>query len=812
MTGGRPPQRRWRAERTKKDKENREENMPKDHGIGASTKRREDVRFLTGKGRYTDDISLPGQAYVYFLRSDVAHGRLNKVDTSVAQNMPGVVRIFTGADFEGVGGIPCGWQVTDRHGNPMQEPPHPVLAQGKVRHVGDPIAAIVAETAAQARNAAEAIELDIEELPAVVDMAAALSDGSAKVHDELDNNLCYDWVFGSDDAAMEAAFSSAAHVTTLELVNNRLVANPMEPRVAVGDYNSTNDESTLYTTSQNPHVIRLLMGAFVLGIPEHKLRVIAPDVGGGFGSKIFHYAEEAFCTFAAKAIGRPVKWTSSRSEAFITDAHGRDHVTKIELAMDADNNFTGLRPHTMANMGAYLSTFAPSVPTYLHGTLMAGNYKTPAIQVNVKAVFTNTVPVDAYRGAGRPEATFQLERVVDKAAREVGADPVALRRQNFVTSFPYETPVAVAYDTGDYNATMDKLMEMVDRDGFEARAAESAKAGKLRGFGVNTYIEACGIAPSALVGQLGARAGLYESATVRVNATGGLVVMTGSHSHGQGHETAFPQVVADMIGIPENMVEIVHGDTANTPMGMGTYGSRSLAVGGSAIVRATEKIINKAKKIAAHLMEASEGDIELKDGQFTVAGTDKSVAWGDVTLAAYVPHNYPLEELEPGLEETAFYDPSNFTYPAGAYACEVEVDPETGKVTVCSFAAADDFGNVVNPMIVAGQVHGGLAQGIGQALLEGVSYDENGQLLSASYMDYAMPRADDLPSFAVDHSCVTPCTHNPLGVKGCGEAGAIGSPPAVVNAVVDALQRGGHNVTHIDMPLSPARVWQAMNG
>ena len=811
MTGDRPPQRRWRAERTEKEKENREESMPKDHGIGASTKRREDVRFLTGKGRYTDDISLPGQAYVYFLRSDVAHGRLNKVDTSVAQNMPGVVRIFTGADFEGVGGIPCGWQVTDRHGNPMQEPPHPVLAQGKVRHVGDPIAAVVAETAAQARNAAEAIELDIEELPAVVDMAGALSDGSAKVHDELDNNLCYDWVFGSDDAAMEAAFSSAAHVTTLELVNNRLVANPMEPRVAVGDYNSTNDESTLYTTSQNPHVIRLLMGAFVLGIPEHKLRVIAPDVGGGFGSKIFHYAEEAFCTFAAKAIGRPVKWTASRSEAFITDAHGRDHVTKIELAMDADNNFTGLRTHTMANMGAYLSTFAPSVPTYLHGTLMAGNYKTPAIQVNVKAVFTNTVPVDAYRGAGRPEATFQLERVVDKAAREVGADPVALRRQNFVTSFPYETPVAVAYDTGDYNATMDKLMEMVDRDGFEARAAESAKAGKLRGFGVNTYIEACGIAPSALVGQLGARAGLYESATVRVNATGGLVVMTGSHSHGQGHETAFPQVVADMIGIPENMVEVVHGDTANTPMGMGTYGSRSLAVGGSAIVRATEKIINKAKKIAAHLMEASEGDIELKDGQFTVAGTDKSVAWGDVTLAAYVPHNYPLEELEPGLEETAFYDPSNFTYPAGAYACEVEVDPETGKVTVCSFAAADDFGNVVNPMIVEGQVHGGLAQGIGQALLEGVSYDENGQLLSASYMDYAMPRADDLPSFAVDHSCVTPCTHNPLGVKGCGEAGAIGSPPAVVNAVVDALQRGGHNVTHIDMPLSPARVWQAMN-
>ncbi|PIV72857.1 MAG: carbon monoxide dehydrogenase [Rhodobacteraceae bacterium CG17_big_fil_post_rev_8_21_14_2_50_65_11] len=785
--------------------------MPKDHGIGARNKRREDVRFLTGTGNYTDDINLAGQAYVHFLRSDVAHGRIKRLDTSVALEMPGVVRIFTGADFEGVGGIPCGWQVTDRHGNPMQEPAHPVLAQGKVRHVGDAIAAVVAETPAQARNAAEAIELEMEDLPAVVDMKAALADGAPKVHDDLDSNLCYDWTFGSDDATVQAAFDSAAHVTTLDLVNQRLVANPMEPRVAVGDYNRASDESTLYTTSQNPHVIRLLMGAFVLGIPEHKLRVVAPDVGGGFGSKIFHYAEEAFCTFAAKALKRPVKWTASRSEAFITDAHGRDHVTTIELALDADNNFTGVRTHTMANMGAYLSTFAPSVPTYLHGTLMAGNYKTPAIQVNVKAVFTTTVPVDAYRGAGRPEATYQLERVIDKAARELGADPIALRRQNFITEFPYETPVAVAYDTGDYTATMDKLLEMVDRDGFEARAAESARAGKLRGFGVNCYIEACGIAPSALVGQLGARAGLYESATVRVNATGGLVVMTGSHSHGQGHETAFPQVIAEMIGIDENMVEIVHGDTAKVPMGMGTYGSRSLAVGGSAMVRATEKIINKAKKIAAHLMEASEGDIELKDGQFSVAGTDKSVAWGDVTLAAYVPHNYPIEEIEPGLEETAFYDPSNFTYPAGAYACEVEVDPETGKVEICSFAAADDFGNVVNPMIVEGQVHGGLAQGIGQALLEAAVYDADGQLLSASYMDYAMPRADDLPNFKVDHSCQTPCTHNPLGVKGCGEAGAIGSPPAVVNAVVDALQRGGHDVTHIDMPLTPGRVWQAIN-
>ncbi len=790
--------------------------MPKDHGIGASPKRREDIRFLTGAGNYTDDINIHGQAYVYFLRSDVAHGTINNIDTSAADGMPGVVRIFTGADFEGIGGLPCGWCVTDKHGQPMKEPAHPVLAQGKVRHVGDPIAAIVADSLEEARNAAEAIDLDITELPAVVDMKAALAEGAPKVHDDLADNLCYDWGFVEENkAAVDQAIADAAHVTTLELVNNRLVANPMEPRVAVGDYSRGTGDSTLYTTSQNPHVIRLLMGAFVLGIPEHKLRVVAPDVGGGFGTKIFHYAEEAFCTFAAKACNRPVKWTSSRSEAFMSDAHGRDHVTKIELALDENNNFTALRCETYANMGAYLSTFAPSVPTWLHGTLLAGNYKTPLVYTNVKAVFTTTVPVDAYRGAGRPEATFQVERVIDKAARELGVDPVELRRQNFITEFPYQTPVAVEYDTGDYHATMDKMLELIDREGFEARRKESESRGKLRGLGINCFIEACGIAPSNLVGQLGARAGLYESATVRVNATGGLVVMTGSHSHGQGHETAFPQVIADMIGIDESMIEIVHGDTNNAPMGMGTYGSRSLAVGGSAMVRATEKIINKAKKIASHLLEASEADIELKDGSFSVAGTDKSVAWGDVTLAAYVPHNYPLEDLEPGLEETAFYDPSNFTYPAGAYGCEVEVDPDTGEVSILKFVSADDFGNVVNPMIVEGQVQGGIAQGIGQALLENCSYDENGQLLSASYMDYAMPRADNLPhmaSYVVDHSCQTPCTHNPLGVKGCGEAGAIGSPPTVINAIIDALQSGGHKVDHIDMPATPSRVWAAMHG
>ncbi len=787
--------------------------MPADGGIGAPTPRREDVRFLTGAGNYTDDINLNGQAYVHFLRSNVAHGTIKNIDASGAEALDGVLRVFTGADFAEVGGIPCGWQVTDKFGEPMQEPAHPVLAQNKVRHVGDPICAIVATSAELARDAAELIEVDIDELPAVMDMKAALDDGATKVHDDLSSNLCYDWGFVEENKdAVDEAIKNAAHVTTLELVNQRLVANPMEPRVAVGDYDRAGDNSTLYTTSQNPHVIRLLMGAFVLGVPEHKLTVIAPDVGGGFGSKIYHYAEEAFVTFAAKALNRPVKWTASRSEAFISDAQGRDHVTKIELALDADNNFTAIRTETYANMGAYLSTFAPCVPTWLHGTLMAGNYKTPVIYVNVKAVFTNTVPVDAYRGAGRPEATYQIERVIDKAARELSVDPIALRRQNFITEFPYATPVAVEYDTGDYVATMDKLEEIADIAGFDARRKESEAGGKLRGLGVNCYIEACGIAPSALVGALGARAGLYDAATVRVNATGSISVMVGAHSHGQGHETSFPQVVAEMLGIDASMVEIVHGDTSKVPFGMGTYGSRSLAVCGSAMVKATEKIIAKAKKIAAHLMEASDTDIELKDGQFNVAGTDKSVAWGDVTLAAYVPHNYPLEEIEPGLEETAFYDPANFTYPAGAYACEVEIDPETGKVSVERFSAADDFGNIINPMIVDGQVHGGLAQGIGQALLETCVYDDEGQLLTGSFMDYAMPRADDVPFYAVDHSCQTPCTHNPLGVKGCGEAGAIGSPPAVVNAVVDALRSGGHDITHIDMPVSPSRVWQAMQG
>jgi len=550
------------------------------------------------------------------------------------------------------------------------------------------------------------------------------------------------------------------------------------------------------------------MGAFVLHIPEARLRVVAPDVGGGFGSKIYHYPEEAIVTWAAGKLRRPVKWTAERSESFMSDAHGRDHVTHAELALDTEAKFLALKVATVANMGAYLSTFAPAIPTYLYGTLLAGTYTTPAVYCETKAVFTNTAPVDAYRGAGRPEATFVLERIVDLAADEIGMDPAELRRRNFIPkdAYPYQTPVALQYDSGDYGATLELALKAADYQGFEARRQEAMGRGKLRGLGIATYIEACGIAPSAVVGSLGARAGLYESAVVRVHPTGSVSVLTGTHSHGQGHETTFPQLVADTLGIPMENVEIVHGDTGKIPYGMGTYGSRSIAVGGTAIVKAMDKVIAKGRKIAAHLLEAAEADVEFKDGKFTVAGTDRSKTLGEVALTAYVPHNYPIDELEPGLDETAFYDPKNFTFPSGAYVAEIEIDLETGHVAVANFTASDDFGRIINPLIVAGQVHGGLAQGIGQALLEGCVYDKaSGQLVTGSYTDYTMPRADDLPSFSLSTN-VTLCTHNPLGVKGCGEAGAIGAPAAITNALVDALKPLG--VRHVDMPATPEKLWR----
>ena len=777
-------------------------------GIGAGVKRREDFKFLKGIGRYTDDINQSGQNYCYFVRSPLAHATINAVDTSAAEAAPGVVGVFSGQHFEEIGGLPCGWLVTGKNDQPMVEPKHPILASGKVRHVGDPVVAVVAETLQQAKDAAELVDIEYSELPAVVDMKQALEGGATPVHDEAADNMCFDWELG-DKAAVDAAFANAHHITKLDLVNNRLVPNAMEPRAAIGVYDMASEEHTLITTSQNPHVIRLLMGAFVLGIPEHKLRVWAPDVGGGFGSKIYHYAEEAFVTWASKQVGRPIKWVAERSESFVTDAHGRDHISHVELAFDTDGKATALKVDTLANMGAYLSTFAPCIPTWLHGTLLAGQYATPAIHCNVKAVFTNTVPVDAYRGAGRPEATFLLERIMSKAAAELGMDQAELREKNFIQpdQFPYQTPVAVVYDTGDYGASMDKAKELIDYAGFAQRKSQSESRGMLRGIGVASYIEACGIAPSSLVGSLGARAGLYEAATVRVNPTGSVSVMTGSHSHGQGHDTTFAQVVADKLGIPLDQVEIVHGDTAKVPFGMGTYGSRSLAVGGAAIVNAINKVIDKGRSIAAHLLEAAESDIEFADGAYKVKGTDKQKTFGEIALTAYVPHQYPIEQIEPGLEETAFYDPKNFTYPAGTYICEIEIDPATGQTRVERFVAADDFGNIVNPMIVEGQVHGGLVQGIGQAMLENAVYDENGQLVTGSFMDYCMPRADDVPSFEVATTC-TPCTHNPLGVKGCGEAGAIGAPPAVINAICNALAPYG--VDHIDMPATPEKIWRAI--
>jgi len=778
--------------------------------MGAAVRRKEDYRFITGDGNYVDDINRPNQVYAYIVRSPVAHARLASVDTAAALAVPGVVAVLTGADMaaDGIGGLPCGWGIHNKDGSPMAEPGHPPLAAEVVRYVGDQVAVVIAESKAIARDAGELVEVDYDELPAVAGLEAASADGAPLVWDEAPGNICYDWEIG-DQAATEAAFASAKQIASIDVVNNRLIANAMEPRSAIGEYDSGKDEHTLYTTSQNPHVIRLLMGAFVMGIPEHKLRVIAPDVGGGFGSKIFHYAEEAIVTWAAKKIKRPIKWTAERSESFISDAHGRDHVTHAEMAMDENGIFVGLRVSTRANLGAYLSTFGPSVPTYLYATLLAGTYKTPAIYAEVKGMFTNTVPVDAYRGAGRPEASYLLERLVDRAAKVAGLDPIEIRRRNFIQpdEFPYQTPVALEYDTGDYGAAVDKALELGDYDSFDKRKAESAGRGKLRGIGISTYIEACGLAPSNIAGALGARAGLYEAGTVRVNPTGSVTVLTGSHSHGQGHETTFAQLVTEALGVDFDLVEIVHGDTGKVPFGMGTYGSRSAAVGGVALVNALEKIRTKAKKIAAHLLEASEEDIEFKEGQLTVAGTDKAVAFSDVAMAAYVPHNYPLETLEPGLEETAFYDPKNFTFPAGCHICEVEIDPDTGVVDVVSFTAADDFGRVINPMIVEGQVHGGVAQGIGQALYEQCIYDESGQLMSGSLMDYCLPKADNIPDFSVTTS-VTPCTHNVLGVKGCGEAGAIGAPPAVINAVLNALAK--YEVDDIQMPATPERVWRAI--
>src|SRR5450755_4111135 len=774
--------------------------------VGQSIKRKEDFRFITGQGRYTDDFTKPGQTYAAFVRSPHPHARILKIDATPALAVPGVLAVLTGADLEadGVKGLICGWMIHSKDGSPMKAGLHPALALNKVRHVGDQLAVVIAETQGAAALGAEKVVVDYDVLPSVLAPQDAQEPGAPQLHDEAPRNLIYDWHLG-DEKKTKDAFAAAAHVVTLDIVNNRLVPNAMEPRAAIGEYDAGSGIFTLTTTSQNPHVARLVLSAFVQIAPEHKLRVIAPDVGGGFGSKIFIYPEETVCIWAAKKVGRPVRWTADRSESFLTDAHGRDHVSKASLALDANGKILALRVKTIANIGAYMSTFSSSVPTYLYATLLSGQYNIPAIYAEVMGVYTNTTPVDAYRGAGRPEASYLLERLLETAARQLNVDPAELRRKNFITQFPHQTPVIMAYDAGDFGASLDASMKAIDYAGFPARKAKAKAEGKLRGLGVSCYIEACGIAPSKAVGSLGAGVGLWESAEIRVNPVGTIEVLTGSHSHGQGHETTFAQLIAERLGIPISQVQIVHGDTDKVQFGMGTYGSRSIAVGGTAIVKAMEKVEAKAKKIASHLLEASEGDIVIENGEFKVTGTDKSIALPMVALAAYTAHNLP-DGMEPGLKETAFYDPTNFTFPAGAYICELEVDAATGKTSFVNFVAADDFGRLINPMIVEGQVHGGLAQGIGQALLEGAVYDDSGQPVTASFMDYTMPRADDLPSFKLSHT-TTLCPGNPLGVKGCGEAGAIGASAAVINAITDAI---GNN--KLEMPATPNRVWHAIHG
>lgn len=775
-------------------------------GVGARVVRKEDKRFITGAGRYVEDMVVPGMKYAAFVRSPHAHADIKKIDVKAAKAMPGVIGVLTGREIkaDGIGNLICGWMIHSKDGTPMKMGAWSPLAFDRVRYVGDAVAVVVADTKGQARDAAEAVEVTYKERKTVTDASKAMDKGAPQIHPEAENNLIFDWDLGNP-AETEAAFSNAAHVVKMDIVNNRLVPNAMEPRAALGHYDKAEDHYTCWTTSQNPHVARLVMSAFYNVAPENKLRVIAPDVGGGFGSKIFIYPEEIVCLWASKKTGVPVKWVADRTESFLTDAHGRDHHTHAEMAFDKNHKILGFKVETQANLGAYMSLFSSSVPTYLYATLLSGQYDIPAIHANVKAIYTNTAPVDAYRGAGRPEATFVVERMMETAARELGVSPAELRRKNFVKSFPHQTPVIMCYDAGDYETSLSAAMKAANYDGFPKRKAAAAKKGRLRGIGMSCYIEACGIAPSAAVGSLGAGVGLWESAEVRVNAVGTIEVLTGSHSHGQGHETTFAQLVNTRLGVPIDSVSIVHGDTDKVQMGMGTYGSRSGAVGMSAIVKALDKIEAKAKKIAAHMLEADEGDIVIENGACKVAGTDKNVPWFQVALAAYTAHNLP-GGMEPGLKETAFYDPSNFTFPAGCYICEVEIDPETGHTDIVQFVAADDFGNIINPMIVEGQVHGGIAQGIGQALLEGAHYDAGtGQLLTASYMDYTMPRASDLPSFQVSTSN-TPCPGNPLGMKGCGEAGAIGSPPAVINAMTDAI---GHN--NLSMPATPQKVWAAVH-
>ena len=772
--------------------------------FGSGIKRREDPRLITGKATYTDDVKLPGLLYASVLRSTYAHARLKTVDVAKAKQAAGVVAVYTGADIkEKVNPVPCAWNVPNCD---LKVPPHPLLAVDRVRYVGDGIAMVVAESRAAARDALDLIDVDYEPLDAVVDPERATQPGAPQLHPEVPGNVAFTWKVAGGD--VEKAFSEATVKVEQRILQQRLQPTAMEPRAACASYNPGTGQLTAWITSQNPHIHRFLLSV-MLKLPEHRIRVIAPEVGGGFGSKIPGYADEALVGFAAMDLKRPVKWTEDRSENYKATIHGRDHVEYVELCGTKDGKITGLRTRVYAGLGGYASTAGPGIPTILHGLMCSGPYMIPSISVTVYGVYTTTTPVDAYRGAGRPEATFLLERMINLYAQKIGMDPVEVRKKNLIPKdkFPYTVATGITYDSGDYAGALDKALKLVDYKRFRAEQAKAREEGRFLGIGVTTYCEICGLGPSQVAGAVGFGGGLYDSALVRVYPTGVVRAYIGAKPHGQGEETTFAQIVADEFGVPIENVEIVAGDTEATPQGWGTYGSRTTAVCGSAVKIAAQRVKEKTKKIAAHLLEASEADLEWKDGKFVVKGSpDKGKSFGELALMANVAWNLP-PGVEPGLEATAFYDPSNFVYPFGTHVCTVEVDAETGEVKILRYIAVDDCGPQINPMIVEGQVHGGVVQGLGEALQEMAVYDEDGQLVTGTLMDYAVPKASQMPKIETAHT-VTPSPVNPLGVKGVGETGTIASVPTLVNAVCDALAPLG--VTHIDKPLTPARVWTAI--
>jgi aerobic carbon-monoxide dehydrogenase large subunit len=773
--------------------------------FGSGIKRREDPRLITGQAKYTDDFVLPGLAHLEVIRSPYAHAKIKAIRIKKAAAMEGVLGVFTGKDMKdaGFGAIPCAWVVP---GSDTKTPPYPPLAIDVVRYVGNAVAIVVAADRYGARDAAEAVEVDYEPLPAVSNAEEATRKGQPQLHAEAPNNICFKWnVKGGD---VETAFRSADVVVKERILNQRLIPNAIEPRAALAQYSAATNEVTLWVTSQNPHIVRFLL-SLDTGIPEQKIRVIAPEVGGGFGSKIPHYPEDAMVIFASKMCGCPVKWTETRSENYRGTIHGRDHIQDVEMAATKDGKILGLRAKVWANLGAYLSTASTGIPTILHGLMLSGAYDIKNIHEDVYGIFTNTTPTDAYRGAGRPEATFMVERLVDLVAKKLKMDPADIRKKNFIPPFTDGHTVAtgITYDSGNYAGTLDKALKMLDYAGLRKQQADRRRKGEYIGIGFSTYAEICGLGPSQVAGAVGFGGGLWESAIVRFHPSGKVNVMVGISPHGQGEETTFAQIVASELGVSVEDVEVVHGDTERTPMGWGSYGSRSTPVGSGALMGAIAKIREKAKIVTAHLLEAAAEDIDYADGKFFVKGTpSKFKTIQDVALMANVAWNLP-KGLEPGLEASAFFDPPNFVYPFGAHIAVVGVDVETGEIRLERYVAVDDCGRVINPMIVQGQIHGGIVQGIGQALFEGAAYDENGQLLTGSMMDYAIPRARSFPTFELGMT-ETPTSANPLGVKGIGETGTIASTPAVYNAVMDAL--GPLGVEQVQMPLTPERVWRAI--